>query len=250
VMLGLYFVIAVPVTELLARLMRIPGSNHKPGPLRSEFKPAVLVTCAYTLLSLAVLGVMLHYKTGLEESLGSWNSFSRGWLSLGALGAVVILLPMILHIRLKKIDLSVLGLSSPHRLHGVAAGLLAGLLWIYLNNRSISALGGDLSWTVRASIFYLLVTANEELMFRGYLQRISIARFGIVRGIAVAALGFTFVHLVKIAAFSGLTFAAMPVTLLTVLISTLFFGYLAYRFGNILAPLILHFIIILTMIVK
>lgn len=81
--------------------------------------------------------------------------------------------------------------------------------------------------------FGLLVGAfAEEALFRGFLQPLLVRAWGAVAGVALAAAGFTIVHIVG--GWSD------PLTLVSIALAGLWFGLLALRTGGFATPFLAH----------
>ena len=122
--------------------------------------------------------------------------------------------------------------------------VLIKLIWIFINS-SFSALSDDPWLTFRSSFYFFLVAANEELIFRGYFQRIAVARFGNIKGILIVAFIFIIPHFIKAVIFShqslpGTIIKFFAIDFFAGLSAGIYLGYCAYRTGNIIAPIIVH----------
>jgi len=75
----------------------------------------------------------------------------------------------------------------------------------------------------------VLAPAAEEFMYRGVLMRSLVKELGIGRALAISSLLFAFVHV-----------AAEPQAVLPLFCLGLAMGYIAYRTGSLLAPMVTH----------
>lgn len=73
----------------------------------------------------------------------------------------------------------------------------------------------------------------EELLFRGWLQQVLIARVGTLAGVGIGAVLFAAFHL-------GAGVRA-PISLFNLMLGGIWFGLLALRSGGLIAPLAAHF---------
>jgi membrane protease YdiL (CAAX protease family) len=122
---------------------------------------------------------------------------------------------------------------------GILGGILSGLIGLaVLPSISVPSRLG-LQLLIGVPMWALIASPFQEFFFRGYLQPIVQARFGDLRGLLLANLGFTLWH--YCAPFSG-----SPVPLNSVLgfVSTflagLAYAYVFYRTKHIIAPWLAH----------
>lgn len=119
---------------------------------------------------------------------------------------------------------------------GVAAvAVLIVIAWISgVAERAPAAMfGPGLALAILGVALVLLQVISEELLLRGLLQPVLIRAWGVVPGIAVAALAFAFVH------FAGGW--REPLSLLNIALAGIWFGLLAWRSAGLLAPILAHF---------
>ena len=231
------------VVALLAKVLRVRPAPPAEDSLGKELPWALLVVFVWAGLSMAFVGTLLRFKTSYFSSFGDVDSYGWGWLAFNSILAVVLLGPMAAHIGKRRLGRAALCLSPPYLSRGLLIGIVVGTLWVLINTfdlRFFRGLAARSAFALRASIYFCIVALSEELLFRGYLQRIAVARLGAVKGIVVSALAFALAHFVKAGLFSSQATAAPLEALILTMVVGLYLGYAAYRTGNIAAPIVIH----------
>lgn len=114
--------------------------------------------------------------------------------------------------------------------------LLLGADWAQADSPRVSAR------TLLVSVLapQLLVALWEELAFRGAIQRIAAHRYGAARGLAAASILFGAFHLPNIL-YQDVPPRLIPLTVLTLTLMGLVFGWAYQRSGGLALPVALHF---------
>jgi membrane protease YdiL (CAAX protease family) len=189
--------------------------------------------------ALLICGLVVLVGPGLAEAIASpdESDVQGSYALLESVAAGVIFGPLLLVALLggALTDVHPLKLGRrPIRMAAFGAGV--GLLGLFaaISYAAIAAtmqfqpgLPIDPGLLLWGSAVVLFMAVVEEVFFRGWLQPVLTAQFGLAAGIVVAALAFAALHLM-----GG---ARSPTTLLNLVLGGLLFGLLAARGGGIAA---------------
>lgn len=188
--------------------------------------------CNWQVLFSVILAFVFWYLTFRAKWMNFWLSMSLAILTLTLLSIYWNGLPL----NKKELTLSnvLLGISSAVILYGIFwAGNFFSQIIFHFAKPEISAI-----YTIRnegqavsmALVLLFVTSPGEELFWRAFLQKWTMERFGPLSGWLLGAIIYAGVHV-----FSGnimLTLAA--------LVAGLFWGFLYWRSGSILACIISH----------
>ena len=143
-------------------------------------------------------------------------------------------------------DWSVLGLTTRNLLPAIAWGFVGGVVVALVSvaiaeSRDIqTAVLADFVWGIPA--WFLLMSAFQELFFRGYMQSQLVETLGAWQGLVLTSLAFTVWHAIPV--FGDRATTSLPVTTWLGAAATLFaglvFGFVFLRTKNIVAPWLAH----------
>ena len=119
----------------------------------------------------------------------------------------------------------------------IGVAILLGVVAIQEYGFTNAGMAGVAISTVLILIQTLSIGIGEEVLARGYLQRTLTDRYGIAFALPVAAMVFALLHIPTI--FIG--GSQNPVTIVTIFVSALIFGYLFYKTGSLWICIGLHF---------
>lgn len=230
--------IVIAVIFVLAKILRIPQkTRQKLADLDNEFKPAIFVSLLWCILAVGVSYILHRYLSTYIGGKGvyTWNKI----LTVFVISAIL-LIPMAAHVFTRRLDLKVVGLSPPCRWRGFLLGIIIVTIFVYLDWLPLKGLLKQPSYALMATIYFFIIAASEELMFRGYLQRISIEKSGVIPGILTAAIIFSLGHVLRDVFVKHQDIHTLTLGFLNYMALALCLAFAAHRTGNIVAPIVMH----------
>ena len=162
--------------------------------------------------------------------------FAGGELAEHAFLAVVCLLPFILALILRGQPLKSFGWSRENLKPGATLGLLLALVTLFLRGKFTALLGGISSEQGSLLLVWLIFSAAEETIFRGYIQSRMIALLGSTWGL-LATVGLFILWQLPGRLWVS-PFADFWYILVIAAVQGLLLGWIMRKSGHVIAPIL------------
>jgi membrane protease YdiL (CAAX protease family) len=238
----LVFVPVILVTWLVTR-------RHRAADLKIDFKNPrreALLSIA-VVLSIAVILTVFIFSLYTREGgpIGTPTQYyPSGALSEWVLYGVLFIFPVFAVIRVRHQGLETVGITSKNAWFSVGLSIVLALGLAVFVTPIISS-GRDVftSNALYGFIYFSAVGFGEELLFRGYLQTRCASWLGAVKGLVLASLIMSFMHLPQRLFAEGLDPVQAIASAASLVPYSLAAGFLMLRTKNTLGPAAMHTIL-------